>query len=559
VLIRSLPVTDVEPEALPELLVERVLAGRDTPVVAFGLHVGGLNARADTSFTSALWQADAVYPDGISAALLGRVAGARRARKIATPDLAPQVIEELARRLGRPLRLAVVGGRAGVASQAAQALAERLPVEPVFAVSGYEEDWPAVLRDLDERGADVLLLGLGMPLEARWVAQHRGQIPAPLVLTCGGWLRILAGLERRAPVALQKLELEWLFRAATSPRRVFRRYARGLPVVAQLAVSTFRQRQASAAGPDVVAAPLRQPAITVVVPTRDRPELLQRAVASILAQTYEGPIHVVVVFDGTQTCMLPTPRRPGLRLSALQTTRQSGPAAARNLGFHHTTDPLVAFCDDDDVWAPTKLARQVQVLDEQPAAVACVTASVFDQGSRSRVRRLRAQALALDELARNRCAAAHTSSFLIRRGDWTAGPGPFDESLPDSYGEDWDVLLRAAHVHPVAVVDEPLVRIEVGGESFYRRNWAARAEGLEALIATHPDLAAHSGAAAHVYSQLALAEAARGRRPEARAWLQQARKRRALAPPVAVATLAVSGLVSPERLLAALSLVGRSL
>ncbi|HEV2893829.1 MAG TPA: glycosyltransferase family A protein, partial [Actinomycetota bacterium] len=92
------------------------------------------------------------------------------------------------------------------------------------------------------------------------------------------------------------------------------------------------------------------PPVSVVVPTRDRPELLRRAVTAILEQTYQGPIECVVVFDQSDPD-LPWGALPaGRRLVLVRNQRTPGLAGARNSGILAATGELVAFCDDDDEW-----------------------------------------------------------------------------------------------------------------------------------------------------------------------------------------------------------------
>src|SRR4051794_24544210 len=101
---------------------------------------------------------------------------------------------------------------------------------------------------------------------------------------------------------------------------------------------------------------------TVVVPSRDRPRLLDITVDSLLRQQ-DKPPQVVVVDDGSRE---PIRQKPGVHVVRLSTSL--GAAAARNRGLVEVRTPWVAFCDDDDVWAPTKLSVQHAALDANPDA-----------------------------------------------------------------------------------------------------------------------------------------------------------------------------------------------
>ena len=99
--------------------------------------------------------------------------------------------------------------------------------------------------------------------------------------------------------------------------------------------------------------------IAVVICTRDRPELLRRAIAAIAAQTFPGSIETVVVFDRSEpdpTIEVHGGNRP---VRVLANDHTPGLPGGRNAGVAATDAPLVSFCDDDDVWYPEKAARQI--------------------------------------------------------------------------------------------------------------------------------------------------------------------------------------------------------
>ena len=79
------------------------------------------------------------------------------------------------------------------------------------------------VRRIRESGADIVLVGRGCPRQERWVALHRGLVPAPM-LAVGAAFDYIAGNLRRPPAWMQRAGLEWLFRLYLEPRRLFRRY-----------------------------------------------------------------------------------------------------------------------------------------------------------------------------------------------------------------------------------------------------------------------------------------------------------------------------------------------
>ncbi|MFF4991953.1 glycosyltransferase family 2 protein [Streptosporangium saharense] len=292
-----------------------------------------------------------------------------------------------------------------------------------------------------------------------------------------------------------------------------------------------------------------RPSVGVVIPTRGhRPEHLRAATRAALAQTYSGEVEVVVVADGTGsarvTDQLADLLVPGERsVRVVPNRRLPGLPGARNTGIEaHGTD-LVAFCDDDDQWAPGKLAAQVGALTARPDAEFASCAIEVEYGSRRVPRLAGTSTVTRAHLLRSRMAMVHSSTFLFRRGAFLV-----DESAPNGQNEDWDLALRAATRRPIAHVDRPLVRVRWGA-SLYATRWADRIAGLEWMLARHPDLAVDPRGAARVYGQIAFHNAALGRRREAGRWALRALAVRRGEPRAPVALAVAAGLVSAHTVL----------
>jgi len=104
----------------------------------------------------------------------------------------------------------------------------------------------------------------------------------------------------------------------------------------------------------------RSPEVSVVIPTRNRRTLLTRTLGTVLAQRDVG-LEVLVVDDASEDGTPELIRNVGdPRVVLVQHDGRRGVAAARNTGLMRARAPWVAFVDDDDMWAPTKLARQLE-------------------------------------------------------------------------------------------------------------------------------------------------------------------------------------------------------
>jgi len=294
------------------------------------------------------------------------------------------------------------------------------------------------------------------------------------------------------------------------------------------------------------------PSIGVVVPTRNRPELLRRTLAAIAAQDYPGPVRVVVVYDQAP------PDRSLSACTVLVNERTTGLAGARNTGILALDTDLVAFCDDDDEWLPDKLSAQVAVLGEAEFATCAIEVRYGDR----LVPRLAGTSwVGIDQLARSRMAMLHASTFLIRR-DALLSPqrlGLVAEDAPGSQNEDWDLLLRAARRGPIRHLDRPLVRVQWGAGSHYAYEYATKISSLRWMMARHPEIRGCPPGAARVYGQLACWSVAAGNRAAALRYARAAARNNWREPRTAIALAAVTRMVRIEAVLAALHRRGRGI
>jgi N-acetylglucosaminyldiphosphoundecaprenol N-acetyl-beta-D-mannosaminyltransferase len=220
----------------PMAAIARQLARpSDRAVLAFALHVGGLNAASDPAVRRAYACADLSYADGIAVVLLARLAGASSIERTPTTDLGPVLLDSMAGQGAR--RVFLIGGADGLAEAAGRRLARDHDVTVVGTMSGYDVDRDSFLAALRAARPDVVIVGLGSPREMLFLADLRCDLPPALYLTCGGWFGFLVGEEQRAPEALRSSGLEWVWRLKQSPRRLAGRYARGLWTTVRLSVS----------------------------------------------------------------------------------------------------------------------------------------------------------------------------------------------------------------------------------------------------------------------------------------------------------------------------------
>lgn len=211
---------------------------RESRTVCLGVVASVMEARESARYRAALEAADLVTPDGMPLVWMLRGLGAKPASRVYGPDLTIAVLSA-AQEAG--LAVGFYGSSEEVLARLTTNVRRRFPrldvafhQAPPFRPLSAEEDETAVSA-MRESGARILFIGLGGAKQDLWMAEHRGRIPA-VMLGVGAAFDFLAGTKPQAPRWMQDSGLEWLFRLATEPRRLWRRYLRHNPRFAFLAV-----------------------------------------------------------------------------------------------------------------------------------------------------------------------------------------------------------------------------------------------------------------------------------------------------------------------------------
>jgi N-acetylglucosaminyldiphosphoundecaprenol N-acetyl-beta-D-mannosaminyltransferase len=249
---------------------------------------------------------------------------------------------------------------------------------------GFEHDPGELARiraEMVEARPDIVYVALGFPKQEQLIAQLRPALPGTWFMGVGASLSFLGGYVERAPERLATAGLEWAHRLATDPRRLARRYLlHGLPFAARLLVGArARGLLRRAAGPPPRGAASERKLVfpsgsleraraadlaalsdahrdvlpvSVVIPAYRRPEMIERALRSVLAQR-RLPAEIIVVDDasGDDT----GGRAQALGATVLTHADNRGRGAARNTGLEAAHHDWVALLDSDDEWLPHHL------------------------------------------------------------------------------------------------------------------------------------------------------------------------------------------------------------
>ncbi len=184
----------------------------------------------NTSFRNLLNQVDYLLPDGSGIEVACRHAGIRRKGNINGTDMLPLLCEQLAES-GKSIYM--LGGEEGIAKSAMANMKKRYPKLRIAGTqNGFfdKNNCADVIANINQSHADIVLVGMGQPLQEQWVAEHRDQLETPVVMAVGGLFDFYAEKVSRAPLWLRELGMEWTWRLIQEPGRMWKRYIIGNPL-----------------------------------------------------------------------------------------------------------------------------------------------------------------------------------------------------------------------------------------------------------------------------------------------------------------------------------------
>jgi glycosyltransferase involved in cell wall biosynthesis len=195
--------------------------------------------------------------------------------------------------------------------------------------------------------------------------------------------------------------------------------------------------------------------VSVIIPTHNRLQLLQRAVQSVLTQTFQD-FEIIIVDDASSD------RTPdylqGLassdeRIRFIRNDKSCGGSQSRNAGIALSGGEWLAFLDDDDLWLPEKLALQLDALNQAPGSVAVT--SHFRVNYPLGIKKVIAtpHLISLEKLLRSNSLGG--ASVCMCRADLLKSLGGFDSKLRSA--QDWDVWVRLREVGEIISVPKVLV------------------------------------------------------------------------------------------------------
>ena len=206
-------------------LEQRMLGGEQTFVVTANAEII-MMCQDDAEYNNIISkQAELVLPDGAGAVWAGRHLGYKVPERVAGFDLYNQLLALSAQ---KGYKAYFFGGSPGIAEAAKAKSEERYPgVQVVGCHNGYftDADVPAIIKEINNSGAEMLFVALGAPKQEKWILAHRHELRPRILMGIGGSFDVLAGKMERAPKWMQDASLEWAFRLYKQPSRFMRMMA----------------------------------------------------------------------------------------------------------------------------------------------------------------------------------------------------------------------------------------------------------------------------------------------------------------------------------------------
>lgn len=203
--------------------IDDAIGRRTCQPVAFA-NANLLHQASETPALRTALQEFLILNDGVGADIASRILFGRRfADNLNGTDFIPHYLGKAR----RPLRIFLLGARPDVAARAARSVQEAFPRHTIAGVAhGYfrDSEQDDLIATIRAARADLLLVAMGNPRQELWLARHLPATGCAVGVGVGALFDFLAGEVVRAPLALRRLRLEWLWRLAQEPRRLFRRY-----------------------------------------------------------------------------------------------------------------------------------------------------------------------------------------------------------------------------------------------------------------------------------------------------------------------------------------------
>jgi len=219
--ILGVPVHPVSGEQV-EKLIESYLNSKETKTIMTPNPEMVMEAQKNEKLMKALNKADLVIPDGVGLIIASKIKKKGLKERVTGIDTMEQILQISNQNKNR---IFFLGGKPGVASKATEVIKNTYKdIEISGSHHGYfsNDVTEEILDRIEAVQTEVLLVGLGFPRQEIWIDENRHRLSCKIVMGIGGCLDVYAGKVKRAPVAFQKMNLEWFYRLLKEPWRIKR-------------------------------------------------------------------------------------------------------------------------------------------------------------------------------------------------------------------------------------------------------------------------------------------------------------------------------------------------
>lgn len=210
--------------------IEHWIAHKDRKYICVANVYTVMEYRRIPIYRDAYQGAGLVTPDGMPLVWMGKLAGHSEVERVYGPDLMAAVCATLPN-----IRHFFYGTNEETLNRLTLRLRERYPMlniagtyaPPFRPLQPHEDD--TLVAHINQCEPDIIWVSLGAPKQELWMASHRQTLNAPVLIGVGAAFDYLSGMKRQAPRWMRQAGFEWLFRLATEPRRLWRRYLFSVP------------------------------------------------------------------------------------------------------------------------------------------------------------------------------------------------------------------------------------------------------------------------------------------------------------------------------------------
>jgi len=227
--------------------------------------------------------------------------------------------------------------------------------------------------------------------------------------------------------------------------------------------------------------------VSVIIPTYNREKELIQSIQTVMDQKYNGDIEIVIIDDSTKSLKPKIEKEfskilhnsKNRHINYIHKAKKEGAALARNIGIKESKGDYIAFLDDDDVWKPEKIGKQVDLLEKHKDVALVICYSLDKRFGHERVGK--PPEIITHEMVLKSFNLSSSSSYLVRK-NVIEELGGFDISLPSA--QEYDLAIRLSKNYKVRCIPEVLM-IQHATKGQISENWRRKIKGIIAIYRKH--------------------------------------------------------------------------